>query len=76
MCVDMLMLASKYASIFLTQIVGVTIAIGLLELAAINKIQATSSRIPQKFRLAWVEFEAVRRHPFCYVADVPNDSGF
>ena len=50
--------------------------IGQLKKAAVNKMQATSSRKPQKFRLGRVEFEAVRRHPFCYVTDAPNDSGF
>ena len=50
--------------------------VGQLELAAVNKIQATSSRTSQQFRLGRVEFEAVRRHPVRYVADAPNDSGF
>ena len=49
---------------------------GQPELAAVNKMQARSSRTPQKFRLGRVEFEAVRRHQFCYVADAPNDCGF
>ena len=38
--------------------------ISQLELAAVNKMKVTSSRTPQKFRLNWVEFEAVRRHTF------------
>ena len=50
--------------------------IGQLKLAAVNKMQATSSRTPQKFRLGRVEFEAVRCHPFRYVTDASNDSGF
>ena len=37
---------------------------GQLKQAAINKMQVTSSRTPQKFLLGRVEFEAVRRHPF------------
>ena len=42
--------------------------ISQLKLAAVNEMQATSSCTPQKFRRDLVELEAVRRHPFRYVA--------
>ena len=51
-------------------------SVGQLERSAVNKMQATSSRTPQKIRFGRVEFEAVQRHPFRNVTDAPNDSGF